>query len=92
MLRIALACVAGLAVLYLIGLPYMYFVLAGKWSIQKTIVSGCLIFLPFDALKIVVTTLLCVRLLRVVAAWRIQLRAHAAVAQEFHEPLAGRAR
>ena len=55
MLRIALACVAGLAVLYLIGLPYMYFVLAGKWSIQKTIVSGCLIFLPFDALKIVVT-------------------------------------
>ena len=63
MLRIALACVAGLAVLYLIGLPYMYFVLAGKWSIQKTIVSGCLIFLPFDALKIVVTTLLCVRLL-----------------------------
>ena len=65
MLRIALACVAGLAVLYLIGLPYMYFVLAGKWSIQKTIVSGCLIFLPFDALKIVVTTLLCVRLLPV---------------------------
>ena len=57
MLRIALACVAGLA--------YMYFVLAGKWSIQKTIVSGCLIFLPFDALKIVVTTLLCVRLLPV---------------------------
>ena len=53
MLRIALACVAGLAVL------------AGKWSIQKTIVSGCLIFLPFDALKIVVTTLLCVRLLPV---------------------------
>ena len=33
-----------------------------------------------------------VRLLRVVAAWRIQLRAHAAVAQEFHEPLTGRAR
>ena len=64
-LRTALACFAGLAVLYLIGLPYMYFVLAGKWSIQKTIVSGCLIFLPFDALKIVVTTLLCVRLLPV---------------------------
>lgn len=33
-----------------------------------------------------------VRLLRVVAAWRIQLRAHAAVAQEFHEPLTARAR
>ena len=45
--------------------PSCGFVLAGKWSIQKTIVSGCLIFLPFDALKIVVTTLLCVRLLPV---------------------------
>ena len=33
-----------------------------------------------------------VRLLRVVAAWRIQLRSHAAVAQDFHEPLTARAR
>lgn len=61
--QLCLACLAGLVVLYLIGLPYMYFVLAGKWSIGKTIVSGCLIFLPFDALKIAVTALLCVRLL-----------------------------
>lgn len=33
-----------------------------------------------------------VRLLRVVAAWRIQLRSHAAAAQDFHEPLTARAR
>ena len=33
-----------------------------------------------------------VGLLRVVAAWRIQLRTHAAVAQEFHEPRTARAR
>lgn len=64
-LQLGLACVAGLVVLYLIGLPYMYFILDGAWSVGKTIVSGCLIFLPFDALKIIVATLLCVRLLPV---------------------------
>ena len=57
--------VVGLVVLYAIGLPYMYIALNGAWSLKKTIISGCLIFLPFDALKIVVTTLLCVRLLPV---------------------------
>ena len=64
-LRLLLAQTVGLVVLYVIGLPYMYIFLKGAWTIQKTIVSGCLIFLPFDALKIVVTTLLCVRLLPV---------------------------
>ena len=60
--RIALACLAGLAVLYLIGLPYMYIFLKGAWTIQKTIVSGCLIFLPFDLLKMVLASLLAVRI------------------------------
>ena len=53
----------GLVVLYIVGLPYLYLTLGGAWSISKTLVSGCLIFLPFDALKIVCVVLLGVRLL-----------------------------
>ena len=48
----------GLVALYAVGLPYFYFALGGAWSIGKTIVSGCLIFLPYDALKILVASLL----------------------------------
>lgn len=62
-LRLAVACVVGLVVLYLVGLPYLYFTLGGAWSISKTFVSGCLIFLPYDALKIVCVVLLGTRLL-----------------------------
>lgn len=63
--RMVLACVVGLVVLYAIGLPYMYIALNGAWSLKKTIISGCLIFLPFDALKIAVSSLLGLRLQRV---------------------------
>ena len=45
-----------LVVLYIVGLPYFYFALGGAWSVGKTIVSGCLIFLPYDALKILVAS------------------------------------
>ena len=62
-LRLTAACVVGLAVLYLVGLPYLYFTLGGAWSVSKTLVSGCLIFLPFDALKIVCVVLLGTKLL-----------------------------
>lgn len=61
-LRICLSCVAGLAVLYLVGIPYMYLILnvyLGKglslWAVLK---MGMLIYLPGDALKILATTLL----------------------------------
>ena len=60
--RMVLACVAGLAVLYAIGLPYMYVALNGAWSVKKTLISGCVIFLPFDALKIALACLLGSRL------------------------------
>lgn len=63
--RMVLACVVGLLVLYAVGLPYLYVALNGAWSIKKTVVSGCLIFLPFDALKIGVACLLGSRLQRV---------------------------
>ena len=63
--RMVLACVVGLLVLYAVGLPYLYVALNGAWSVGKTVVSGCLIFLPFDALKIAVACLLGSRLQRV---------------------------
>ena len=60
--RIALACVAGLAVLYLIGLPYMYLIM--KLYLHKSITvwtaikAGMLVYLPGDAIKIALTVLL----------------------------------
>lgn len=54
--RVVPACIAGLAVMYLIGVPYMGMILnlyMGKglsvWTIVKT---GLLIYLPGDALKV----------------------------------------
>lgn len=56
--RIVFACAAGLAVMYLIGVPYMGMILnlyMGKglsvWTIVKT---GLLVYLPGDALKVAV--------------------------------------
>lgn len=63
--RLMLACAIGLLALYAVGLPYLYFVLGGAWSVGKTLVSGCLIFLPFDAMKIVLASLLGAKLLTV---------------------------
>ncbi len=63
---ICLSCLAGLAVVYAIGLPYMHIILTvylqKDWSVWRTIRDGMLIFLPWDALKIVVTALLGSRL------------------------------
>ena len=63
---ICLACLVGTGVLYLIGLPYMHGILAGylnrDWSFWQTLVSGMLLFLPTDLLKIGVTALLCSKL------------------------------
>lgn len=60
---IALSCVAGLAVLYLIGVPYMALILNGYMSkgldTMAILKAGMLPFLPGDALKIVVATLVC---------------------------------
>ena len=60
--RIALACLAGLAVLYLIGLPNMYLIM--KLYLHKSITvwtaikAGMLVYLPGDAIKIALTVLL----------------------------------
>ena len=62
-LRIALACVAGLAVLYAVGVPYMALILnsyMGKnMSLSALLWAGMIPFLPGDAIKIAVTALLC---------------------------------
>jgi biotin transport system substrate-specific component len=58
--RVVPACIAGLAMMYLIGVPYMGMILnvyMGKglsvWTIVKT---GLLVYLPGDALKVAVVT------------------------------------
>ena len=62
----ALGILAGLAVLYLIGTPYMGLILnlyLGKgMSVWQIVRAGCLLYLPGDALKIVVCTALCLAL------------------------------
>ena len=66
--RVALACFAGLGVLYLIGVPYMGVIVnayMGKgltlWQILK---SGMIVYLPGDCLKIAVCALAAPRLAR----------------------------
>lgn len=62
-LRIALACAAGLAALYAVGVPYMALILNGyMWknmSLSALLWAGMIPFLPGDAIKIAVTALLC---------------------------------
>lgn len=61
-LRVALACTAGLATLYAVGLPYMALILNGYldmgWSAGRILRDGMLLFLPGDALKIAVAAVL----------------------------------
>ena len=60
-----LACGAGLAALYLLGLPWMHLIMTmyhKSWTLRTTLVSGMLLFLPWDLVKIAVTALLCARL------------------------------
>ena len=70
LLRIALACLAGLFVLYLIGLPYMHIILTVYMSKAMTIMDsikvGMLIFLPGDLIKIILVTLLSKKLIPII--------------------------
>ena len=60
--RIALACAAGLAVIYLVGLPYMGLILnvyLGKdMGVAAILWAGMLPFLPWDVVKIAATVVL----------------------------------
>lgn len=59
LLRAILACLVGLGVLYLIGLPYLALILNGylgrNLSLWQTLKAGMLIYLPGDFLKIAIT-------------------------------------
>ena len=61
--RMALACLAGLAVLYVVGLPYMALILNGylhsNFSFGKLLMVGCVPFLPFDAVKVILAAIVC---------------------------------
>ncbi len=61
-LRVIFACVAGLVVIYAIGMPYMGLILnvyLGKgYPVMQLLWIGMLPYLPFDAMKIVATAVL----------------------------------
>ena len=61
--RIVLACIAGLAVLYAVGIPYMELILngyMGKGMTPAALLWAYMVpFLPGDAVKIAVTAVLC---------------------------------
>ena len=67
----ALACAAGFAVLYAIGLPYIALIVnvynGGAVSAAKLATAYMLPYLPGDCLKIVVSVLLAPRILRAMA-------------------------
>lgn len=65
---ICLACTAGLAVLYAIGLPWLHLVMTvllhRNWSVTQTLVGGFLVFLPWDLVKLLLAAWLSPRLRR----------------------------
>lgn len=60
-LRFGISMTAGFLVVYLPGVPWLAFV--GHIPVSAAFVNGCLIFLPVDAIKVIVGTLLCLSLL-----------------------------
>lgn len=68
--RIALACVAGDAVLYLAGVPYMYLILnlylGRAMTLAEVLWAGMVIYLPGDLLKICAVTAISHPLLRAI--------------------------
>ena len=63
----------GLLVLYAVGLPYMHLILTvymeKTWTIGQTIMGGMILFLPWDAVKIVVAAGLARRVLPVIGLY-----------------------
>ena len=59
---VILSCLAGLAVIYAVGMPYMGLILnlyLGKdLSLWALLMAGMIPFLPYDALKLIVTAVL----------------------------------
>jgi biotin transport system substrate-specific component len=66
----ALSCAAGMAVIYAVGVPYMYGVLnlyLGKGvSAMAALKMGCITFLPADILKSILASIVAVKVVPVV--------------------------
>lgn len=73
--RIWLASIFGSLVIYLFGLPYMYYILnivmAKGLSFEIIIKIGCLIFLPGDILKLVMASMVATRIVPLLSAQHI---------------------
>lgn len=65
--QIWIGSLVGSVVIYLIGLPYMYYILnmiMGKgFSLVEIIQIGCLLFLPGDFIKLIVSSLTAIKVL-----------------------------
>ena len=63
---ICLACAVGLLALYAVGRPWMHGILTvyleRDWTLRQTVVSGMLVFLPWDLGKLVLAAALCTRI------------------------------
>lgn len=65
--NIWIAALVGTITMYLIGIPYMYYILntftASNFSLKAIMKIGCLIFLPGDFLKFVLASTVSIRIL-----------------------------
>ncbi|MBM7871284.1 biotin transport system substrate-specific component [Clostridium pascui] len=69
-LKLLTACISGILTVYIIGVPYLYIILKYVSSTPITIPSalkaGCVIFLPGDLIKCILTAFLGVRIIPVI--------------------------
>lgn len=65
--RLFFAALVGLCAMYAVGLPYLHLFLRGVQTPWQTVVSGCLVFLPTDFLKLLAAALLGQKLLPVLS-------------------------
>ncbi|NLJ99303.1 MAG: biotin transporter BioY [Tissierellia bacterium] len=73
--RIFFATLAGTFIIYLFGIPYMYLifnnVMNKALSFSMAIKTGCLVFLPGDIVKAIVSSLVAFRVLRRIKIARV---------------------
>lgn len=69
-LRTFLGCMLGIAIIYIIGVPYMYIILKYvnhiEITISKAFVTGFLVFLPGDTVKSVIVAFLGKKLIPII--------------------------
>jgi biotin transport system substrate-specific component len=72
MLRYFLSCILGVLIIYAIGVPYMFmifkFVTHTNITFLKTLVIGCIVFLPGDTIKCIIAAYLGVRIAPMITA------------------------